>query len=93
MESTSFKLRIEHCVEWNYRPDAEFIKEATLDKFENADVEIVKGEKGALEVFVTLPGKEPILVWSKKTKGDKRVNAKNVFEVVDRISSVISKNL
>jgi hypothetical protein len=54
-------------------------------------VEGVEGAIGALEVWLTLPGKPPKKVYSKLERGDPRVKPHNVDEVVWRIEKEIGE--
>lgn len=89
----AIKIKVEYCVKWNYRPDYECIRHSILDKYPGINIEGTGGASGALEVFVTLPEKEPKKVYSKLEFGDPRVKPHNVEEVIARVERYAGDSL
>ena len=93
MDKKKFNVKVEFCLPWGFKKDALFIQEAIYDEYELADVEIVEGIYGALEVFLKLSDEsEPIQVWSRLKNKDGRIKADNTEDILKRIRTVLKSN-
>ena len=75
-------IRIEYCVQWNYKPRARSLRFDINDRF-GYWAEIVPGARGAFEVYVN-----DQLIFS-KLQSDRFPNENEVIEFIEGLENVI----